>query len=67
MNNFENSGKLRKDNIVGINWSRMPVAQMLLGCINDSQDELKLANKGNWKTMAEGIANGIDMYFANVK
>lgn len=62
---FNNSGIAEKDDVVGINWSEMPVAQILLGCINDPSDEVKLADRNNWEAMAEGIADGIDMYFEN--
>lgn len=60
---FENAGLRYTDETKGINWSKIPVAQIMLGCINDIEDEQKLANPGNWDLMAEGIANGIDAYF----
>lgn len=61
---FENSGIKYTDKTVGINWSEIPVAQVMLGCISDSKDEIRLSNEENWKTMAEGIAYAIDVYFA---
>lgn len=60
---FKNAGIQYKDNIVGINWSEIPVAQVMLGCISDSKDEAKLADSNNWEMMAEGIAAGIEEYF----
>ena len=60
---FENNGIHETDNVKDINWSSMPVTNILLGCIKDSSDEEKLADQNNWVLMAEGIANGIDIYF----
>ena len=60
---FENNGIHETDNVKDINWSSMPVTNILLGCIKDSSDEEKLADQNNWVLMAEGIAKGIDIYF----
>ena len=60
---IESNGIHKTDNVVAINWSKIPVANILLGCIRDPDDEQKLANKDNWYPMAEGIANGIDAYY----
>ena len=53
--------------MVAINWSNIPAANILLGCISDPQDEQKLADENNWYAMAEGIANGIENYYGKVK
>ena len=60
---FENNGIHKTDNVVAINWSNIPVANILLGCISDPEDEQKLADENNWYAMAEGIANGIEHYY----
>ena len=59
---FQNSGIKYTDETVGINWSGIPVAQVMLGCISDSKDEARLADSDNWDIMAEGIAAGIEDY-----
>ena len=59
---FQNSGIKYTDETVGINWSGIPVAQVMLGCISDSKDEAILADSNNWQMMAEGIAAGIEDY-----
>lgn len=64
---FENAGIKYTDVTKGINWSKIPVAQVMIGCITNPEDELKLANEGNWRTMAEGVANGIDDYFEEME
>lgn len=61
---FDNNGIYENDEIKGINWSKIPVTNILLGCISDVSDEQKLADQSNWEMMAEGIANGIDEYFS---
>ena len=60
---FENNGIHKTDNVVAINWSNIPVANILLGCISDPEDEQKLVDENNWYAMAEGIANGIEHYY----
>lgn len=62
---FQNSGIKYTDETVGINWSGIPVAQVMLGCISDSQDEAILADSNNWQMMAEGIAAGIEDYLCD--
>ena len=64
---FENNGIHKTDNVVAINWSNIPAANILLGCISDPEDEQKLADENNWYAMAEGIANGIENYYGKVK
>ena len=60
---FSNKGIYETDSVRCINWSKIPVTNILLGCIKDASDEQKLANQNNWDLMAEGIADGIDKYF----
>ena len=60
---FSNNGIYETNDLRDVNWSKIPVANILLGCLTDISDEQKLADQSNWKLMAEGIANGIDKYF----
>lgn len=64
---YENAGIQYKDSEPGMNWSKIPVSLVMLGCIYDSVDETRLADSSNWPVMAEGIANGIDEYFSGIK
>lgn len=61
---FSNNGIYETDSVRCINWSKIPVTNILLGCIKDVSDEQKLADQSNWNFMAEAIANGIDKYFS---
>ena len=60
---FENNGFYETDTSRTINWSKIPITNIMLGCISDESDEQKMADQNNWAIMAEGIANGIDAYF----
>ena len=60
---FENNGFYETDTSRTINWSKIPITNIMLGCISDKSDEQKMADQNNWAIMAEGIANGIDAYF----
>lgn len=64
---YENAGVQYKNTELGINWSKIPVSIVMLGCLYDSVDEDRLADNSNWSVMAEGIANGIDEYFSDIK
>lgn len=64
---YENAGVQYKNTELGINWSKIPVSIVMLGCLYDSVDEDRLADDSNWSVMAEGIANGIDEYFSDIK
>ena len=64
---YENAGVQYKNTELGINWSKIPVSIVMLGCLYDSVDEERLADAANWPVMAEGIANGIDEYFSDTK
>lgn len=64
---YENAGVQYKNTSIGINWSEIPVSEVMLGCLYDSVDEERLADAANWSVMAEGIANGIDEYFSDTK
>ena len=57
------NGIYENDEVREMNWSKIPVTNMLLGCIKDVEDEQILADQSNWEIMAEGMANGVDLYF----
>ena len=60
---FQNLGVQYYDNMTGINWSTVPVTIIEMGFMTSQNDDLKMADPDFQKTMAEGIANGIDAYF----
>ena len=62
---FQNLGVQYYDNMTGINWSTVPVTIVEMGFMTSQNDDLKMADPDFQKTMAEGIANGIDAYFAS--
>lgn len=61
---FEDRGVQFHDDMTGINWSRVPVTILEMGFMTNEHDDLAMADAGFQQTMAEGIADGIDAYFA---
>lgn len=61
---FTNLGVQYYDNMSGINWSTIPVTILEMGFMSNESDDLTMADSSFWPVMAEGIANGIDNYFA---
>ena len=61
---FQNRGIIYTDTMTGINWSTIPVTIVEMGFMTNQNDDLKMADSSFQQTMAEGIANGIDAYFA---
>ena len=62
---FQNLGVQYYDNMTGINWSTVPVTILEMGFMTNQNDDLKLNDAEFQKTMVQGIANGIDSYFAS--
>ncbi len=62
--NFENRGVQFYDNMTGINWSSVPVTILEMGFMTNEHDDLAMADSQFQQTMAQGIADGIDAYFA---
>lgn len=60
-------GVMTTDEMTGINWSTVPVTILEMGFMTNQQDDLYLTDAANHQTMAEGIADGIDAYFAGVQ
>ena len=61
---FENRGVTYADNMTGINWSTIPVTIVEMGFMTNESDDLKMSDPDFQDTMASGIADGIDAYFA---
>ena len=61
---MENDGVQLYDNMTGINWSQIPVIILEMGYMTNEQDDVNMQDPEYEKKMVEGIANGIDQYFA---
>nr|WP_295281271.1 N-acetylmuramoyl-L-alanine amidase [uncultured Blautia sp.] len=61
---FDNRGITYADNMTGINWSTIPVTIVEMGFMTNESDDLKMSDPDFQDTMAAGIADGIDNYFA---
>ena len=62
---FQNLGIQYTDTMTGINWSTVPVTILEMGFMTSQDDDLKMNDVEFQKTMVQGIANGIDSYFAS--
>lgn len=62
-----NLGVMATDEMTGINWSTVPVTILEMGFMTNQQDDLYLTTEANHETMAKGIADGIDAYFAGMQ
>lgn len=62
---FQNLGIQYTDTMTGINWSTVPVTILEMGFMTSQNDDLKMNDAEFQKTMVQGIANGIDSYFAS--
>lgn len=61
---FADLGVQYYDNMTGINWSTVPVTILEMGFMTHEYDDNKMADSAFQDTMVQGIANGIDAYFA---
>ena len=61
---FANLGVVYQDNMTGINWSTVPVTILEMGFMTNESDDTKMNDDNFRKSMVQGIANGIDDYFA---
>ena len=59
-----NQGIQVNDTMTGINWSKIPVIILEMGFMTNESDDLKMSDPDFQDTMASGIADGIDAYFA---
>ena len=61
---FESLGVQYYDNMTGINWSQIPVMILEMGFMTNQSDDSRMSDPSVQPLMAEGIADGIDRYFA---
>jgi N-acetylmuramoyl-L-alanine amidase len=57
-------GILYDDTMTGINWSQVPVTIIEMGFMSNEHDDTMMNDPAFRKTMAAGIADGIDLYFS---
>ena len=61
---MKNNGVQLFDNMTGINWSSVPVIILEMGFMTNETDDKNMQNAEYQERMVQGIANGIDHYFA---
>lgn len=61
---FGNVGILYEDTMTGMNWSKVPVMILEMGYMSNESDDTNMQTPHIQSLMAEGIADGIDNYFA---
>ena len=64
---FPNLGIQYEDDMTGINWSRIPVMILEMGFMTNETDDRAMQDEAMQEKMAEGIADGLDAYFAAYK
>ena len=61
---FRKLSILYDDTMTGINWSQVPVTIIEMGFMSNEHDDTMMNDPEFRKTMAAGIADGIDLYFS---
>lgn len=59
-----NRGVMFSDNMAGTNWSKVPVTILEMGFMTNQSDDIYMQNAEFQSRMVQGIANGVDQYFA---
>ncbi len=60
---IKNRGCVKRDDLTGTNWSKIPVALLEMGFMSNPSEDRKMQKKKFQKTMVQGICDGIDAYF----
>lgn len=59
-----NRGFDGENDLTGINWTKIPCTYIEMGFMSNPEEDLLMADDNYQNLMAEGLANGIDAYFA---
>lgn len=57
-------GVIPRSDLTGFNWSQVPVVLVEMGFMSNPQEDRRMATDGYRELLAEGMAEGIDAYFA---
>ena len=60
----QNRGVDESNTLTGLNWTTIPCTYVEMGFMSNTEEDLLMATDDYQNKMAEGIANGIDAYFA---
>ncbi len=60
---IKNRGCVKRDDLTGTNWSKVPVTLIEMGFLSNGAEDRKMQNDNFQKRMAGGLADGIDAYF----
>lgn len=60
---IKNRGIIKRDDLTGTNWSKIPVALVEMGFMTNPTEDRKMQKSSMQTKMATGIADGIDDYF----
>lgn len=61
----DNRGVYETDEMIAINWSKVPVAVVNLAFLSNEADESNIIDSEYQKKVIKGLANGVDYYFEN--
>lgn len=59
-----NLGVLSENTMTGINWSQIPVIILEMGFMTNESDDTRMADAAFRERMVNGIADGVDIYYA---
>ncbi len=59
-------GIFQTDQMVFLNYAKKPAASIQLGFLSNEEEDRKLSDEEYQKTLARGLANGIDTYFSYI-
>lgn len=60
---IRNRGSVKRDDLTGTNWSKVPVIVLEMGFMTNSAEDKYMASQNGQKAMVQGIANGVDSYY----